>query len=264
MLGRDLFKVGDQIGRGEQRILPVCHRSGARVGLTAQEGQAIFYSAPEACEDTEPLAGVTERGVSLDMQFNQGVGDLDLVSSRITDLFQRLAHRDAVAVSPVKRPFKFRCPGKDTAAQKARLETCAFFIGPVDDLKVAGGNSALSLEALGHRENGFTARDDAKRAVEAPAVRLTVNVRSDHDHRSVGASQRHLAELVANCVDGLRETVVGKPSAQPVACHAVFSGKRKAGHRSVRTTAEGGHRLHQRLKTLGIDRGRRGENVRHV
>lgn len=43
-----------------------------------------------------------------------------------------------------------------------------------------------------------------------------------HDHWRVGAGQGQLAELVANCVDGLFKTVFRKPAAEPVARHSIF------------------------------------------
>jgi len=180
---------------------------------------------------TSPIgAGGLQHRALLDVEFEVAGGQgRRRIGTAMADVCQRLAQGYAVVVADRQGVLGPVTAGIGGAAEQARPEAGALLVGPVHDAEVGLVDGPLGPGAQqggGHAQR----RRDAERPVEAPGLRLAVEVGPKHHQGGAGsAGKGEQPELVADRIRAkrasevaqlLREQIAGPPvgraAAEPV------------------------------------------------
>src|SRR6202034_3450432 len=195
-----------------------------------------------ALDDADHAAFVFQDRTLFDVQFEHGAEFVraGLFAAFVADAGKLLAESLSVAVGARVGVFGGEYAGKDARGQHRRGEPRAFLVGPVHDLDWRIGLVA----GLVQRPHGLKRAEHAKGAVEFPASRLGIEMRTHCDRRQITVLARPPREHVADVVDrdGAAERLALR--LEPIAYLAVEVGQRQPADAAFRRAADL-RRLHQ-------------------
>jgi hypothetical protein len=204
-----------------------------------------------AGDDADRLLLALQDRSLLDMRLEEGtdLATAHLLLAVVTDLLQRLAEGDPVAILDAQRVIQFESAAEHAGGHHRRCEAAAFLVGPDGDLDRRLGDVVRIVQHAQHLEAGHHAIG----AVELAARRLRIEMAAGHDRRLRRVLALAAGKNVAELVDLDRAAGFLGPAHEQVAADLVQVGQRDPAHAAFFRAANLAQ-LHQaRPQAVGID-----------
>jgi hypothetical protein len=239
MGGGDAPRRLDHARGADQRVAPPGHRRGAGVGGAAAQAQVVPALPLSPGHRTDGRAACLEHRALFDVGFEIGRDEVAAQTfADVADARQLVAIAPAGAVTAGQYLDRIEQAGIGHRAHHRRREACAFLVAPDHQFERRCGVDAGIVQRAQHFEPGH----HAVGTVEAPAVRLGIEMAAGHHHRPAVVAARPPREDVADRVDAHGAAGVAAPAHEQVARAPVVVVERQA----LDAAAGGGADLGQR------------------